>query len=619
MNTATKRYLAGWSVAGLIALTVLLLSSDLRDVDPMTLVVMIAIITTAELIVVHIDLGRAGAIFTLSEAAIMAGLLLVAPVHVVGAAALAMLIAHLPRRLSFDKIVFNVSQVTTATSIAGIVMLATPDLGPTVGARALATALLAMGAYAAVNALAFRGLVSRVAGREGLADFDEQAPLTLASLLGTVAVGTVAAALWGTQPWLIPLLLVPVFAIQVAARSSLAAASLVSTLRAERDRLDQVVRGASDGILLLDAEATIRVWSPALSELTGITQQDAVGRAAGEVLTPERRQGADTVTGRWVIEDARPDHRQHRFHVRWWLPSGEVRDVQEDHALVFDERGNCTGDVVLLRDVSREAELERLRADFVASISHELRTPLTPIRGYVQLLLQRGDRLSEQQRQDALTSVLARTDRLGELVEDLLLVTQVERGELDGVVTPEPTAIGEVVARVVADAAAREPQRAFDLDDTNDTPLVWADAPRLRQALTSLVDNAVRYSPGGSPVHVSVRPEGHHLTIRVRDYGPGIPAGQRERIFERFQRLEDPLTMRTGGVGLGLFIARRLAEAMRGSLELEDGAPGHTTFVLRLATARPSDGSPPTDALDGPTGLPGAPEHGPEEGSRSLH
>lgn len=603
MERTTTRYFAAWVSAAVVALALVVLSSDLAAFDLATLATLVVIIAAAEFVVVHIDLGRAGAIFTLSEAAITAGLLLVAPIHVVAAAALAMLIALLPRRLSVEKILFNVSQFTTATSAAALVMLATPDLGPVVGNRALTTAVLGMTAYAVVNTLAFRGLVSRVAGSEGIADFDEQAPLTLASLFGTVAVGTVAAALWGTQPWLIPVLLVPVIAIQLAGRSSLAKATLVGTLRAERDRLEQVVLGASDGILLLDADATIRVWSPALEELTGIASVDAIGRPVAQLLTPARRLTERPVEGRWLVGDAHPGHRRHRFQARWRAADGNLRDVQEDHALLFDDRGHCTGDVVVLRDVTREAELERLRADFVARISHELRSPLTPIRGFVQLLLRRGDRLTEDQQREALTSVLDRTDRLREVIEDLLLVTQVERGQLDGVVNASATPVAETLVKVVEESTAGEPHRMIDLTLDPAAPDAWADAPRVRQVVGALIDNALRYSSVDDPITVTLEGNDEEVTIRVLDHGPGIPMSQRERIFEQFERLEDPMTMRTGGVGLGLFIARRVTEAMGGTLELEHSERGHTVFALHLRTAASQQPLPSTATSDEKRGV----------------
>ncbi len=598
MDRATTRYLGGWALAALATLAALLLSSDLSTFDTRTFLAMVLAVAAAEYLVVHIDLGRAGAVFTLSEAAIAAGLLLVPSLHVVLATSLAMALAHLPRRLSSDKVLFNVSQVTTATAVAGIVMLATPDLGPQVGERALATLVLAMAAYAAINTFAFRGLVARIAGRDGVRDFDDRAPLTLACLFGTVAVGVVAAALWPTNPWLIVLLLVPVFAIQLAARSSLAAASLVSTLRGERDRLDQVVQGASDGILLMDADGTVRLWSPALTSLTGIAAEHAIGRAAAELLDGEVREAPLPVTAP-LADAAGRGPRNHRYQGRWRSSVGETRDIQEDHALLFDDRGDCAGDVVLVRDVTREAELERLRGDFVAQVSHELRTPLTPIRGYIQLLMRREQRMTEQQRTEALESMLERTDHLSGLVEDLLLVTQVERGDLDGLLEPAVVEVDAVLQRVVDDLAARFPGRHLEVRGGSGLPPVAADPDRLRQAVTAVADNALRYGEVDPPPSLVARAEEDGVVIEVSDHGPGVPASQQDRIFDRFQRLEDPLTMRTSGVGLGLFIARRLTEAMGGRLELVKPS-GPTTFAFHLPRAAVSSRTPDRGEAAGP-------------------
>jgi len=583
VERAPGRFLALWTTAALAAVAVLLASTELERFDPTVLLATIALVTLAELVVVYIDVGRAGAAFTLSEAALTGAFLVVAPVHVVAAAAAAMLLAHLPRRLSTDKILFNVSQVTVATTAAALTIQAMPDLGPVIGERSIAAVVLGMGVYAVTNTLAFRALVRRIGGQDGLADFDDQVPLTLASMLGTIAVGIVAAALWVTAAFLIPLLLVPVLAIQVAARSSLAASALVGSVRAERDRLDQVVQGASDGILLLDEHGVVQLWNPAVEALTGVAPEQAIGAPIGDVLTDRVRTDAPAVTDRWLLDDPEVVATGHRrIAARWRHLRGDVRDVQEQHTLLYDSRGNVSGDVVLVRDVTRETELERLRADFVARVSHELRTPLTPIRGFIQLLLRRSDRLTADQQHEVLSSMLERTDRLGEVIEDLLLVTELERGRLDGVVDPHPVALTELVTQLIADVRHRTPDRTIDVDLPDMPARVWADPARLRQALTAVLDNALRYSPEGRPITITAETNGQEVTVHVIDQGPGIPASQRDRIFEHFQRLEDPLTMRTGGVGLGLFIARQLTEAMGGRLELYDASPGHTDLGLSL-------------------------------------
>jgi PAS domain S-box-containing protein len=580
---STTTYLGGWLFAALVATVVTILNFGDPRFDPRVALIAVGLITVAELIVIHVNLGRTGAAFTLSEAGIVAGFLLVDPAYVVLGTAAATVIAHLPRHLSGDKVLFNVSQVVVCTAGAGVAMSLVPDVGPTIGQRPLLAGVGAMMVYAALNTVAFRGLIRRVAGDDARDAFDEQAPLTLASMFGTVAVGIVAAHLWVTQPVLIVLLLAPLLAIQIAARSSLRAEALVTTLREERDQLEQVVLGASDGILLLDEEATVRLWSPALERLTGIPAKTAVGQPVERLLTDDRRLADDPVRGRWLLE--RDGGRRSRLDARWVGSDGQVRDVQEDHALLHDGRGRLNGDVVLVRDVSRERTLERSRGDFVARVSHELRTPLTPIRGYVHLLLKRGDRLTDEQRSDALNRVLERTDRLAELIEDLLLVTQLERGDMDSIVALHPCQIGTIVPQVVDTINERFEHREILLDLDPATPSAMADPTRVRQVVSALLDNALRYSPPEEPV--SIRLDGQAGTIRLQviDRGPGIPVGEEERIFERFQRLEDPLLMETTGVGVGLFITRRLAEAMGGAIDLRPNPGGGSVFTVTLPSA----------------------------------
>lgn len=584
-------YLGGWVAAALVAAAITAVRFEVPSFDPWLAVRIVALITLAELIVIHVSLERAGAAFTLSEAGIVGGLLLVDPAYVVIGTAVATVLAHLPRHLSADKVVFNVSQVVVCTAAAGLTMSVVPAVGPVIGERPLLAAVAAMLVYASINTLAFRGLVGRIAGPDGRLAFDAQTPLSLASLFGTVAVGIVAAHLWVTQPLLIVLLLAPLLAIQIAARSSLRAEQLVTTLRAERDRLEQVVLGASDGILLLDGRGRVQIWSPALERLTGISAAQADGRPIDELLTDGLRTADDVVRDRWVMD--RAADRRTRIDATWRTPDGQDRDVQEDHTLVFDDRGRCSGDVVLVRDVSRERTLERLRSDFVARVSHELRTPLTPIRGYVHLLLQRSDRMTDAQRTDALHHVLDRTDRLADLIEDLLLVTQLERGQLDGIVDPRPIDAAAVVRQAVE--ASRDPDApgTVRLEVDPVLPAALADPKRLRQILVVLLDNAVRYGEPDQPVSVVLDAEGERVRLRVIDQGPGIPAGEQERIFERFQRLEDPLTMRTSGVGVGLFIVRELSLAMDGSVDLTPNPNGGSIFTVRLPAARPPAGEEP--------------------------
>jgi PAS domain S-box-containing protein len=584
-----SRYIAGWvaMALGLAALLVALTGAP----PPLTLTTLVLLATAAAAERIELDFyfdERAGASYSLSEAAIVAALLLLPPSHVVFIGTVEVIVVSLSRRLSADKILYNAAQMMASAAVAAATLWAFPAVGPTVADRPVLGALAAMLAYAVVNTASMAGLMVRLGGREMLDAVRRQIPMGLAATLGATSVGIVGAALWVTNPWLVPLLLAPVGAIHLAARGQLRAATLLERLRSDHDRLTRIVDGAQDGILLLDREGTVQVWNPAMETLTGLPADRVIGRRIERVLTDTVREADRPVRGRWVVEQAHTGATRRELDASLRHIDGSLREVRETHSLVFDERGRCTGDVVVVRDVSRQRELERLRGDFVARVSHELRTPLTPIRGFASILLRRGENLGQEQRRDALERIVERADHLGNLVEDLLLVTRLDRHDLDGMVHPRPSAITPELERAIGNVRNRDPKRTFSLQVTPGTGDAHADPDRVRQVVEVLLDNACQYSPADSPIELELDQVGDDVRVRVIDHGPGIPREQRQAIFEQFHRLEDPLTMQTGGVGLGLFIGRRLAEAMHGSLEVDDPGTGRgSVFVLRLPAAEP--------------------------------
>jgi PAS domain S-box-containing protein len=587
-QTRVNRYVTGWIVAALAGVAALAWFAGAPSLLAVDLVVLVVLAGVAERIDLHFALERAGVSYTLSEAAIAAALLLLAPLHVVVVAAAGVTLAHLFKGLGTLKLAFNAAQLAAGASAAAAIVWAFPMVGPIVAGRPVLGAIVGMVAYAVVNTVALAGLMLRLGGREALDSIRPQIPMTLAAALGTTSVGIVGAALWITNPWLVVLLMTPAFAIHLAARGQLRAASLVEQLRSDHERLTRIVDGAHDGILLLDRSGIVQVWNPAMEEITGLPADRVIGTAIERVLTDAVREGEHAVQGRWLVEQAHQGAARRELDARLRHVDGSRREVRESHSLVFDERGRCTGDVVVVRDVSRQRELERLRGDFVARVSHELRTPLTPIRGFASILLRRGEQLDADQRHDALERIVERADHLSDLVEDLLLVTRLDRRELDELVHPRPTSIAPVLEAAADSARTRDPARTISIHLAPGTGEALADPERVRQIVVALLDNACLYSPADTPIEVELDQEGDEVRVRVVDHGPGIPRDQREAIFEQFHRLEDPLTMQTGGVGLGLFIARRLAEAMHGTVMVEDARNGRgATFVLQLPAAEP--------------------------------
>ncbi len=224
----------------------------------------------------------------------------------------------------------------------------------------------------------------------------------------------------------------------------------------------------------------------------------------------------------------------------------------------------------------RDVTEQRLR-HFVSDASHELRTPLTSMRGYAELL----QRTPDMTREDVLLAVRRiedETRRMGLLVDDLLLLARLDQGRpLDRA----PVDLTSMINDAVSDARAADPERAVTA--RVDAPLVvTGDDLRLRQAVANLVRNALVHTPAGSPVEVSLEQQDGHAEIDIVDHGPGVPANQRERIFERFHRADPHRSRDQGGSGLGLSIAAAVVNAHGGHISVADTPGGGATFRIEL-------------------------------------
>jgi len=345
-------------------------------------------------------------------------------------------------------------------------------------------------------------------------------------------------------------------ALTSAVSSAMRVGQSLSALTAETAKLQAVVDNATDGICVVDARGNVLLWSPAAQAITGIT-------AAAEPWPPILRSiitvPADTVGH--LLEFDRADEQTVTLHVTR-----------------VDVYGSAATSVITIRDMTRERRAERLKSDFIATISHELRTPITPIRGYADLLKRRWDRMSLEKRESVLDTIAERADHLARLVDDLLMAA---RADTETALRVD-TATIDVVA-VANDAAKAFPEVDGRLRIAGTGPLlVMADRTRVMQIIGNLVGNALKYTPAGSPIDIAFRAVDGWVEVSVTDHGGGIAENEQEKVFERFYRIEDPLTMRTGGSGLGLHISRQLARAMGGDVTL-NSSPGHgCTFVLRL-------------------------------------
>jgi PAS domain S-box-containing protein len=374
----------------------------------------------------------------------------------------------------------------------------------------------------------------------------------------------------------------------------------------ETSKLKVVVDHSSDGILVLDDGGRVLLWNPAMAALTGVPEDEAHGPYA-ELVRCVAPDGSpvDPLAATYALTPEAPRRDEEMAFVR---PDGEQRWVRCSHAGLFDD-GRLVRDVVIVHDVTRQREVERLKADFIATVSHELRTPVTPIKGYADLLRRRGDRMTPEKRNECLDIISDRVNHLARLVEDLLLASRIS--------SPKPVAHDVAVSAVDVVALTQRAVGDFAADAARlhvvvpEAPLLAAcDPVRTVQVVGNLISNALKYSPRTSQVDVVVGSYDGCARVTVTDRGRGIPADQLEAVFDKFHRVEDPMTMTTSGTGLGLYIARQLARAMSGDVVVRSVLGGGSTFVLVLPLASLGDaaGEAAGDAVPAPRAAAASPE-----------
>jgi len=248
-----------------------------------------------------------------------------------------------------------------------------------------------------------------------------------------------------------------------------------------------------------------------------------------------------------------------------------------------DARGEIVRAVVVLQDITRLREAEQLKDDFISLVSHELRTPVTAIYGGAHLLANEGDHLDPDTRNAILADIVAESERLDQMLSNLLSLASIQAGRLEP--NTEPVLIKPVAARVAAEVDRRTSLHTIVVDLPADLPPVEADPNLLSQVLRNLLENAVKYSPDGGEIRITASVEHPIVAIHVTDKGVGIASELVNQVFERFRRPGAPPTIR--GMGLGLYLSKHLMQAQGGSISASSAGPGQgATFTIRLPIAR---------------------------------
>jgi PAS domain S-box-containing protein len=336
---------------------------------------------------------------------------------------------------------------------------------------------------------------------------------------------------------------------------------------ARRAEAARALAYTADGVVLVDEEGIVRFWNPAAAAIAGRSEEEAVGRPISEVVPAWEAISRHVELGDAQDSPARP------ARIPFRLPEGE-RWVSVS-GVDFGE-----GRVYALRDVTEDEAFERLRSDFVSTASHELRTPLAAVYGAARTLRRAELELDEADRSAFLDMIESEAERLARIVNQILLAGQLDAGQIDTEGRCDPV---EVIRSVLDSASVRAPESvSLVFEPPASFPELACDESRFRQVLVNLVENAVKYSPDGGEVRIELSESSGRARIEVSDRGLGVPPAERERIFEKFYRLDPGLRRGVGGTGLGLYISRELVERMHGRLWVEPNPGSGSTFVVEL-------------------------------------
>jgi signal transduction histidine kinase len=405
-----------------------------------------------------------------------------------------------------------------------------------------------------------------------------------------IAAGGLAGGLWlvataadSTSPSVSQALIRFVVLAVLGGGSGLVGNQLRASERARAltvSRQRALIDATLDGICLTDVEGNILIANEPLVrmgiELGMPPQGTAVERLlyiADKLADPERYR-------RRMLEiAASPDQETtDEFELQ-----GTGRVFRGYTSPVRDRRGASVGRIWTLREVTADKELERMRDAFVATVSHELRTPLTSISGFLEMLEDEEDSLGDTGR--LYLDVMRRsTDRLHQLVEDLLLVAQIEAQRVD--LQNEPVNLAAIAQESVDGMRPWALEKKVRLElDADPAPETLGDKRRLAQVLDNLLSNAIKFSNEGGAVTVEVRGDGDTATIAVADTGIGIPTDEQGHVFSRFYRARSANEMAVPGTGLGLAITRALVDQHGGTIELESTEGEGTRVTITLPAA----------------------------------
>ena len=372
--------------------------------------------------------------------------------------------------------------------------------------------------------------------------------------------------------------------------------NLENRLSAVESKSDVVINAIDDGVLAISKDGNIELINPSAQQIIGWDQGDALGLNWKSVLKLVTSDGKDVEDLDNPIAQSlsknQPTHNDKLF----LLTSSEKRILVSIVSSPVGTDGE--GIIVVFRDITKEKAEEREQAEFISTASHEMRTPVASIEGYLGLALNPATAHIDEKARNFITKAHESAQHLGRLFQDLLDISKVEDGRMKN--NPKIINVSEFLKDIFDGLATKADEKQLNyifmpdiIDEGKEKslqPIFYAniDPDHFREVVSNLIENAIKYTPSGEVV-VNITGDDKQISVSVKDSGIGIPAEDIPHLFQKFYRVDNSDTREIGGTGLGLYLSRRLAEAMSGNLRVESKYKEGSTFYLEIPRMSSSD------------------------------
>ncbi|HPG38984.1 MAG TPA: ATP-binding protein [bacterium] len=345
---------------------------------------------------------------------------------------------------------------------------------------------------------------------------------------------------------------------------------------AERNKTQTIIKNIADGVIVTDPQLKVLILNSTAEKWFGLQQGEALDKNINEFITEPKLL--------YLIQEATENNFTE-------LPSAEIevrekanwkpRILQANAARVLHETEGLIGIATILRDITQQKEIDRMKTELVSMVAHELRSPLTSICGFSELLL--DPELDKEQANEYATIILNESTRLGELINKFLDISRIESGRIQ----PQKAKVDltETVQMVIGNNAylAAQKEIVVDFKEPEAPVLVWADNGMMEQIILNLFSNAIKYSPDSTQIELQLIRENDHAIFRIKDQGFGIAEKDLQNIFNKFYRVTDNEQVRNiNGSGLGLALVKQLVEIHNGRIEVNSTLGAGSVFSIFL-------------------------------------